>query len=86
MFGFAPSVMQSKQRTCWVWKLEFLETRVLIVGLLKWLCFTLYFTTVAHGQRVQKDIEDMQSALGIFNLELFIHLVLFQPQQMFIFC
>lgn len=70
MFGFSPSVMQSKQRTCCVWKPEFLETKVhLNCGSVTWLCFTLNFTAVSHSQRAQRGIKDIRSPLGIFNLK-----------------
>lgn len=70
MFGFSPSVMQSKQRTCCVWKPEFLETKAhLNCGCVTWLCFTLNFTAVSHSQRAQRGVKDIQSPLGIFNLK-----------------
>lgn len=82
MFGFSPSVVQSKQRTCCAWKPEFLETKAYLNCVsVTWLFFTLNFTAISHSQGVQRGIEDMQTPLGIFNLKYLSAWFCFSPSR-----
>lgn len=83
IFEFFPSVMQNKQRTCWVWKQEVVKMSVYLnYASFKWLSFTLYCTTAT----AQNDTEDVQNPLGFFILRYLSTWFCFIAQQMFMLC